>query len=268
MCKRSDDDPLIRILTDRYKLNILRLPRRGVGVGELVIREGKDLRCAGSVKRFFDPDLDIPRIESAALPDVDGISSARLSSSIAAAPLTGILTALGVPYMPSVSASFRRARDVSVTFTLTGTRYQKTDLVALGGELASRVMRRDNALYNPAREYYIAHAAAEASGLKVGFESAAAKEASLHLELAEIINADTQVNAIGDQSGHLIVSSPEPVTFGIAVVRLKLDGDNLQLDAVDHLRAVRGRDTKPGSVDGEQCFFFGGTDGEALIELS
>lgn len=267
MCKRSDGDLLIRTLTDRYKLNILRLPRRGVGVGELLIREGKDLRCVGSVKRFFDPVLDIPNIESAALPDVDGISSARLSANFATAPLIGLLTVLGVTGASSISASLHKARNVSVAFNLTGTQYRKTDLVTLGDELSSRVLREDNALYRPGREFFIAYATAEALGLKVAFSSGGEMAAGLALELAEMIKADAHIDVAGDQSGHLVIVSPEPIVFGIAVVQLKMDDNMFRFDAIDRLRAVRGEAPRWESPDSQPYIFFGGSNGDALVEI-
>jgi hypothetical protein len=267
MCRRSDDDPLVRVLTDRYKLNILRQPRRGVTVGELLIREGKDLRCAGPVARLFDPELDVPQGEHAVLADVDGVTSARLSSSAAVAPLSGILAALGAVGLSSASASLRRARDVSIAFTLSGTAYRSTDLVALGDELSNRILRTGNALYQPGREFFIAHAIAEATGIKIAFSAATDKAAELALGLAQVIKADASVSATTDRSGHLVITSREPVTFGLAVVQLAMDGDSLRLREASRLRAVRGDEPEPQADTDASAVLFGGPGGDALVEI-
>jgi hypothetical protein len=267
VCRRSDDDPLVRVLTNRYKLNIMRQPRRGVGVGELLVREGEDLRCAGSVKRFFDPELDIPKTESAALADVDGVTSARLSARTAADPLSGILAALGAAGLSSASASLRRTRDISIAFSLTGTRYRSTDLVALGDELSSRILRTGNALYRPGREFFVAHAIAEASGIKMAFSAATDSAAELALGLAQVIKADASVNATTDQSGHLIITSPEPVTFGLAVVQLAIDDVSLRFRETGRLRPVRGAEPGPQAGTDSAGILFGGPEGDVLVEI-
>lgn len=268
MCKRSDDDLLVRILTDRYKLNILRLPRHGVGVGELLIKEGKDLRCVGSIKSFFDPELDISLNAPAVLPDVDGVTSARRSAKIAAAPLIGLLTALGAAGISSIGASLSGARDVSVVFSLIGTRYRSTDLATLGDELSSRVLRQDNALYQPGREFFVAYAAAEATGIKCAFTAASDKSAGLTLELAQAIKTEASVTAVRDGAGQLIISCPEPVTFGLAVVQLTMDGSSLRFKTGGPLRAIRGDEAKSRSTNDVPSILFGGSDGDALVEIS
>ncbi len=268
MCRRSDNDPLVRVLTDRYKLNILRLPRSNVEVGELLINEGKDLKCIGSIGRFFDPELDFQVDGPVPLPALGGLTSVRVSASIAAAPLAGLLTALGAIGVSSIGARLKRAREVSVVFGLNGAEYRSTDLVALGDELAGRVLRRDNALYSPGREFFVAYAAAAAKEIKVAFSANSEKAAELALEVEQLIKAETSVDVAKNEEGYLVVSGPEPVTFGIAVVQLTLNGSNLRFEAVDRLRAVRRAGSKSAAETGEiPNVFFGGADGEVFVEI-
>ena len=267
MCKRSDNDPLVRVLADRYKLNILRLPRRGVGVGELLIREGKDLRCAGSIRRLFDPELEIPLAEPVPLPDVDGVTSARRSASVAGAPLTGLLTALGATGVSSIGAALRAAREISVAYSLTGTRYLCTDLVSLGDELSSRVLRQDNALYRTGRQFFVAHAAAEATGIKAVFSAATDRASNFTLELAAIIKAEASADVTSDQSGRLVISSVEPVTFGLAVVQLKMGGSSLRFEPAARPRPVRSETAEPRTLDDLPSVFFGGPADDVLVEV-
>jgi hypothetical protein len=265
VCKRSDDDLLVRALTDRYKLNILRLPRRGVRVGELLIREEKDLRAVGSIRKLFDPELDIAPPEPVALPDIDAVTSARRSAHAAAQPLTGLLTALGLAGVSSVEGSLRAARDVSIAYSLIGTRFRRTDLVTLGDELARRELRRDNALYQPGREFYAVYGVAEATGIKVAFSTGTDRAASFAVELAALIKADASAAASTDHSGNLVITSPEPVTFGLAAVQLNLDGSRPSFKTMTRMRAVRGTSSPAQRAEST---FFGGPDGDLLVEIS
>lgn len=265
VCKRSDDDPLIRTLTDRYRLNILRLPRRGVDVGEVLIREGADLRCTGPISGLFTPPLDLPPTETVTLPDVDGITSARRSASTSTAPLTGLLTALNLG-TSSASASLRAARDVTVAYRLTGARYRSTDLLALADELAARVPLLDHPLLRQGREFFVAHAIAEATGITATFASSTDRAAKLAMELATTIKTDGSIEVTGDHHGRLVVAGGEPVTFGLAVVRLRADADGLQIVPAPRPRAVRG--ITRVDEDEQPSVLLGGPDADALIEVS
>jgi hypothetical protein len=263
MCKRSDDDPLIRTLTDRYRLNILRLPRRGIDVGEVLIREGADLRCVGSVSRLFAPPLDLPPVATVGLPDVDGVTSARRSAHAAATPLTGLLAALGIAGS-SASASLSAARDVTVTYRLTGTRYRNADLLTLADELTARVPYPDHALLRPGREFFIAHAIAEATGITATFAASTDRAGKLAVELAAVIKTDGSVEVTGDHQGRLVVAGTEPVTFGLAVVGLTVRDDQLRIDPAPRPRAVRSYRPVP---DYFPPVLFGDTDGDALVDV-
>jgi hypothetical protein len=263
VCKRSDEDPLVRTLTDRYRLNILRLPRRGIDVGEVLVKDGNDLRCAGSVKGLFSPPLDLPPVKTVLLPDVDGVTSARRSARTAAAPLTGLLAALGAAGS-SVSASLSAERDVTVAYRLTGAQYRSTELLTLADELAARVPFPDNALLRPEREFFIAHAIAQATGITATFSASTDRAGKLAMELATVIKADGAVEVTGDHQGRLVVTGTQPVTFGLAVVRLTHRKNELRIDHSPPRYAVRGT-TAPQYLP--PAVLFGGEDADVLVDV-
>jgi hypothetical protein len=268
MCKRSDEDPLIRVLTDRYRLNILRMPRPGIGVGELLIREGKDLRCSGSVSRLFDPPLSLPDLKVVPLPDVSGMTTVGFSAAASAAPLAGFLAALGVVGVSSVEAGLRRAQGVSVSFSLTGTQYHSSDVVTLGEELADRLLRQDNALYTRDRAFYLVTAAATVTGMRIAFSADSESAAKAALSVQHVIDTQSSIVTRHNTDGYLAVSGPEAVTFGVAVMRLKLDGNSLLLMDAGRSRAVRGTDGG-GSVGAsdDPTVLFGGSAGQVLVNI-
>lgn len=267
MCKRSDNDPLVRVLTDRYKLNILRLPRGGIGVGELLIRDKGDLICAGSIAGFFTPELKVPPPAESALPDVDEVTSSRRSVGVAAKPLVGLLTALGAVGLTSAEASLRDAHDVRVAFKLTGTQYHSTPLKTLGDELSGRVLPTGNALYQPGREFFVAHAAADATGMRVAYSAGSDRTAKLMLDLAATIKAEASVDAARDRSGHFVISGPKRFTFGLAVVRLVMVGGSIRFETSGPLHPVRGKGEPVPGPAAPAPYFFGGDDGDALVEV-
>jgi hypothetical protein len=268
MCKRSEKDPLVRILTDRYRLNILRHPRSNVGVGELLILEEGDLKCSGNIKRLFRPELEISQDSIVPLADLGGVLSRHVSTEIAARPLMGLLFAMGVNGLSSIGGVLKKARDVSIAFGLSEVEYRSTDLVALGGELENRVLRERNALYQPGRQYFIAHAVARAKGIKVAFDSAGKAAANLALEVAELINAEYSLEVSKGDRGYLVISGRAPVTFGLAVVQLDLDGEIFRLASVERLRAVRSENARGDVAESEPDVLFGGPDGDVFVEVA
>jgi hypothetical protein len=168
----------------------------------------------------------------------------------------------------SIDARLRRARDVSIVFGVTGAQYRTTDLVALGDELASRVVRHGNALYRSGREFYVANAVAQATGIKIAFSARGEKAARLALEIEQLIRGESSIEIARDQNGYLVLSRPQPVTFGLAVIQLVLDGNSLRFKPTVRLHAVRGKEAEQGLTGGEiPNILFGGSSGEVLVEI-
>ena len=95
----------------------------------------------------------------------------------------------------------------------------------------------------------MANAAAEATGIKIAFSASTAGAARMALEIEQLFKAESTMEVARDDSGYLVLSRPEPVTFGLAVIQLVLDGSSLRFEATGHLRTVRGKEAKPGNAD-------------------
>ena len=88
------------------------------------------------------------------------------------------------------------------------------------------------------------------------------------LDVEELIRSEASVEVGKDDRGYLVFSNAKPVTFGLAVVQLGLDGDSLRFDAVDRLRAVRREEPKQEAPTHEvPNTFFGGPDGEVFVDI-
>jgi hypothetical protein len=129
-------------------------------------------------------------------------------------------------------------------------------------------LRHSNALYRAGREFYVANAVAQATGIKIAFSANRERASRLALEIEQLIRAESSIEVARDQSGYLVLSRPQPVTFGLAVIQLVLDGNSLHFEATGRLRAVRGKEAKPGTTDGEiPNILFGGSSDEVLVEI-
>jgi hypothetical protein len=272
MCKRSEQDPLIRLLTDRYRLNILRVPRAGIEVGDLLVDDSGDLRRMGAFAKFFDPVLEMPESKTAALAPQSSKKSGSISWNAAAKPATAFLAALGLTGVTSLSATLESAQDVSVTFQITGATLENLDAVDLGNELAARELRRDNALYQADRKFFVAHEVARATGLTLGFQSSSKAGAKLAAGIAQVAEASAGVSVQRASAAEIGVTGTTPLVFGLAVLRLTETKENgaLRLDLPKKLQPVRRIPDEAQPVPEARAaleFLFGGAEGEVLLDI-
>src|SRR3954447_25077709 len=96
MCKRSDDDPLVRHFVDQYRLNLLSIPRADADPGDLYVRDHHGLAAPGAPAGFVPraPQLPEPR-RGEAVTGLSGKLSRRVSTKLGLGLLEAFLTALG-----------------------------------------------------------------------------------------------------------------------------------------------------------------------------
>ena len=272
MCRRSEKDPLIRLLTDRYRLNILRVPRGGIDVGDLLVNDSGSLRHLGAFARFFDPPLKLPDPSSAPLAPVNAEVSRAISGKLAANPLAAFLTALGLSGITSLSAKLQTARKLHVTFQVSGATLESIDVVDLGNELAGRVLRSDSALYRAGRKFFVAHAVARATGLIFGFEANGDTGAELAAGIMQVAKVSGSVRIQRESAAQISVTgSDPPLTFGLAALPLTEEPGpqrQLKLDLPTILHSVRSQaDATTGTPKEVPSVLFGDADDDLLLEI-
>jgi hypothetical protein len=268
MCRRSEKDPLVRLLTDRYRLNILRVPRAGIDVGDLLVDDSGDLRYMGKLSRFFDPPLELPTAKNEPLAPLSSETSKAISGKIAANPMATFLTALGLSGVTSLSAKLQAAQNVEVTFQISGATLDSIDVVELGSELAGRLLRTDNALYRPSRKYFVAHSVARATGLTLGFKTKSDTGTELTAGIAQIAKVSGGVRVKRDSAAQISVTGSTPLVFGLAVLQLTEEPGQLKLDLPTKLQPVR-RSERAGKGTPEEVpsVLFGGAQGDLLLDI-
>jgi hypothetical protein len=268
MCRRSDKDPLVRLLTDRYRLNILRVPRAGISIGDLLVDDSGDLRHMGEFSRFFDPALELPIADCEPLAPVSGAASKAISVKVAANPMAAFLTALGLSGITSLSAKFQATRHLDVTFQISGATLESIDVVELGNELAGRVLRTDNALYRDDRKFFVAHSVARATGLNLGFQAKGNTGAELAADIVQVAKVSGSVTVEHTSGAQISVTGSTPLVFGLAVLRLTQEPGQLKLDLPTNLQPVRRRaSATKGTAKEVPSVLFGDPQGEILIDM-
>lgn len=271
MCRRSERDPLVRLITDRYRLNVLRVPRAGFDVGDLLVEDSGDLRRMGALAAFFDPPLHMPKSKVESLAPLDSERSSAISWGSAAKPMAAFLAALGLSGVADASAALEYARDMRVSFRISGATLESLDAVDLGNELAGRLPRTSNALYRADRRFFVTQAVARATGLELSFHSKTDAGAKLAVGIANAAKGSAKVKVRKGSAAGIHVTGTEPLVFGVSILRLTEteEAGVLRLDLPAKLHPVRGQEkarSTPGA-DWQQGIMVGGDDGELLINI-
>jgi hypothetical protein len=274
MCRRTIDDPLIRMLADKYRLNILRVPRGGISVGDVLVEDGGDLRHLGKFASFFKPALPMPSASTEDLAPVSATKSTAFSVDVAAKPMETFLTALGLPEIATLSAKLSAARDSKVSFEITGATLESIDVVDLGNELDSRFLSTGNALYKQGRSFFVAHSVARATGMNLTFSSEGEVGASLAAEIKKVGGASGKVAVTKKSSTEINVSRSTPLVFGLAVMRLIEETGKdkivtrLRLDPLKKQHAVRSRaDAKDGAPESIPSVLFDSPGDDLFLDV-
>jgi hypothetical protein len=268
MCRRSDMDPIVRLLTDRYRLNILRVPRAGISIGGLLVDDSGDLRHMGEFSKFFDPPLELPIADCEPLAPVSAAASKAISVNVAANPMAAFLTALGLSGITSLSAKFQAVRHLNISFQISGATLESIDVVELGNELAGRVLRTDNALYREDRKFFVVHSVAKATGLNLGFQAKGNTGAELAADIVQVAKASGSVTVKQTSAAQISVTGSTPLVFGLAVLRLTQEPGQLKLDLPANLQPVRRRArAAEGTAEEVPSVLFGDPEGEFLIDV-
>ena len=61
---KKSEDPLLKMILDKYRLNLLSIPREKASVGDLYVQEGNSpyVSTPGSISNFLEPAFEIPQL--------------------------------------------------------------------------------------------------------------------------------------------------------------------------------------------------------------
>ena len=83
--KDKSKDPLLKIILDKYHLNLLSIPRENATVCDLYMQDGdvQHLSSPGSITNFLEPKFEIPQIKSGeSMADISGVTSRAESGKV------------------------------------------------------------------------------------------------------------------------------------------------------------------------------------------
>ncbi len=265
MCKRNTTDPLVRMFLDRYKVNLLAVPRQGADCGEVYIRNGRRVSSGVGVTDLLEPAVTLPAAyRGEPLANLSGSFSDAVGVKLGIGLLESFMAAIGVAAVLSkVSALFERTRTSGLRFSFADATRDSIDAASLGLALGGRRLRPDQPLVQPGNEYFVTAAVIRSPSVSVIAEDDRANRVEFGADAVTVLNATAGVNVESGASGQLTFRGDTPLAIGLELYELTVGGAAVMgLAAQDPGRPVHAGKTPPPQPT------FVAPDDDALLALA
>jgi hypothetical protein len=230
-CSRGAGDKLLDKLAIEWSVNLFRIPRAGVRVGDVFVVQKRFLDQWDHLEDLYQPKLELPQPDRQAVGEMDQIQSRSYAADAGFDALQGFLVALGVPALP-LRATINAARKstVSVSFGVRGV----TRFALLPGQIKREMEQRAPGArwgsIEPKRRYVVAHAVWKATSVQVKLTGSTETVGDLSAGLIKVASAAAGVSTATDTSGTISYDRREPIAFGIQVTGVRFDTGSPQLE--------------------------------------
>ena len=175
MWMRNTDDPLGKLLFEKYGMHVLRRPRENLAVFQVFeVRDGEAAR-SGSLENLFGIAFAAPAVaQGEAMLDVDEKMSGAVSGKIGLDFLQGFLALIGLGPANKASVALEKANTRALRFRFGGsTRDHVQDDFELERTLRACKFDREESAMKDGYRYYLATATSRA--ILAWFSSSASK---------------------------------------------------------------------------------------------
>jgi hypothetical protein len=276
VCRRGVEDKLLKELTVKWSVNLLRIPREGIQVGDIFVAQKRILNQWDRLSNLYKPKLVLPEPDKQSVVDMDKTESQHYAAAAGFEALQGFLQGLGVPPLPlRATISAARQTTVSLSFSVGGV----TRTALLPGEIKREMERRAKGscwgTVDPKRRYIVAHAVWTATSLQIKLKGGRQVVGELSARLTGVAGASGKLNVTHDLSGTIKYHRDDPVAFGIQVTGVQFrDGVPLLKDAPDlspmqvrHDVGQEGAPTEEQETDEHYGLLIGAKDGSPFVTL-
>ena len=224
VCRRGDGDELLDKLAVKWSVNLFRIPRGGVEVGDLFVAEKRTLEQWDRLRDLYRPKLELPTPRPLPVPDMARVESKSYDASAGFEALEGFLLGLGVPAVP-LRAAIKAARTATVSLSFSVGNVRRTGL--LPGEINREMDRRAKGAHwesvDMTRRHYVAHAVWDAKSLQIKVEGEAKTVSELSASLTGVAKATVGLTTKRDSSGLIKYDRDQPIVFGLQVTAVRFD---------------------------------------------
>jgi hypothetical protein len=268
--KRKDksNDALLKIILDKYHLNLLSIPRENASVCDLYMQDGnaQHLSSPGTITNFLEPQFETPQIKSGeSMADISGVTSRAESGKVGLDVLEGFLNTLGPVGLGSkVRASYEKDSKQSIKFTFTNAVRDYVDPILLGSKLGEEEYKFNtkNALYADGRRYFVVVAVAKSPSISILAEGDQKQVMNIDAEVKQLVNTSGGISIENSGSGQITFKGNKSLVFGVELLELRYDINNQKftMSTVNEPMGLRGQN--------KASFIGDAAEGDAFFTLS
>lgn len=221
----KNEDPLLKILLDRYRLNLLSIPRENASVGDLYVQEGdsKYVSTPGSITNFLEPPFEVPSIITGeTMAGVSGTTSRDASGKVGMDFLEGFLNALGPAGIGTkVRGGYESSSKSKITFTFENPTRDYVDPGLVGRKLVDHTLMKRHALIAEGRKYYLVTAVARSSGISMTTEGDNRQVMDIDAQIMKLANVSGDISIQKNQTGNVTFKGQKNLAFGVELYELQ-----------------------------------------------
>jgi hypothetical protein len=272
MCKRSTDDPLVRLFLDRYGLNLLPTPRESAAVGDLYVYDGRRVSPPGNVAYFLKPALEMPEpTKGERMADVEGVMSKGFSLELGLGLLEGFFSAFGAGALADkVKAQYEAHQTRSLRFRVTEATRDFIDPFKLGMALIGKKLLEDHPMWSEDNRYYLVTGVARTPSISIVAANGGSSAIQLDLEALKLAGATGALTVARSSESEVTYKGDRPLAFGVELCELsyELQRGSLRLKmpegAIPGLKGTAAESADPSALRA----FIGEKDGDAFLKMA
>lgn len=245
--KNKSKDPLLKLILDKYHLNLLSIPRENAYVGDLYVQDGdiQHLSSPGSITNFLEPKFEIPQLKTGEnLSDISGVTSSTDSGKVGLDLLEGFLNGLGPLGLGlKVRGRYEKGSKQTIKFTFTNATRDYVDTGLFGNALGGGYkFNTRNALYDENRRYFVVTAIAKSPSISIVLDRDQKQVMNIDPEIKQLVNASAGVSIETSGSGQITFKGDKSLTFGVELFELDYDIDRqkFSMSTINEAMGLRG----------------------------
>jgi hypothetical protein len=248
--KKDTADPVMRIFLDRYKLNLLSIPREKIAVGDLYVYDGKRTSSPGSIKYFLEPPLKLPPLsEGESMAEVSTTMTQSVDFEVGINFLDNFLSSFGIGVIiGKIKSAFQFKRARTIRYGFTNATRDSVDVMHLGRTLMKHQLNPNHPLYSKDNKYFLVTAVARTPSLSMLVEDENSKAVDIDLGAINTEIADGKAKIEKSEATAITVKTDKQLGFGVELHELTFDLklNKMYLKPPDQFMNVRDASKKAG----------------------
>ena len=222
----------MRLLLDKYRLNLLSTPRENTSIGDVYItdRDGQQHASPpGNIKHLLDPPFDFSRIRlvtEEAMADVSGTISNNTSLDFGFKFLEGFLNILvaGV-FGTDIKAALQSENVQKLKFQFSETTREYVEPNDFGYKLDGYTVNDKGGLFDPKSKYFLVTSVFRSPSIGIDAERTNERVIDVATKILQSADISSKVSYSKSEQGMIVFTGKIKLGYAIQLFELEYDSD-------------------------------------------